>query len=44
MFFLGDVQLIFLGLTGEYILSMSDSIMNRTLVEEEERINFEDES
>lgn len=44
MFFLGAVQLIFLGLIGEYILSMNQRIMNRPLVVEEERINFEDES
>lgn len=41
MFFLGAVQLIFLGLIGEYILSINRRIMNRPLVIEEERINFE---
>lgn len=41
MFLLGAVQLIFLGLIGEYILSMNARIMNRPLVIEEERINFE---
>lgn len=41
MFFLGAVQLFFLGLMGEYILSMNKRIMNRPLVVEEERINFE---
>ncbi len=41
MFFLGSVQLIFLGVIGEYILSMNQRIMNRPLVVEEERINFE---
>lgn len=40
MFFLGAVQLIFLGIIGEYILSMNQRIMNRPLVVEEERINF----
>lgn len=40
MFLLGAVQLIFLGLLGEYILSMNARIMNRPLVIEEERINF----
>lgn len=40
MFFLGAVQLIFLGLMGEYILSMNKRIMNRPLVIEDERINF----
>lgn len=41
MFFLGSVQLFFLGFMGEYILSMNQRIMNRPLVIEEERINFE---
>lgn len=40
MFFLGSVQLFFLGFLGEYILSMNQRIMNRPLVIEEERINF----
>ncbi len=43
IFFLGSVQLIFLGLIGEYILSMNKRIMNRPLVIEEERLNFEEE-
>ena len=41
MFFLGAVQLLFLGIIGEYILSINQRIMNRPLVIEEERINFE---
>ncbi len=41
MFFLGAVQLVFLGLIGEYILSINTRIMKRPLVIEEERINFE---
>lgn len=41
MFFLGAIQLFFLGFLGEYILSMNQRIMNRPLVIEEERINFE---
>ena len=40
IFFLGAVQLIFLGLMGEYILSINHRIMHRPLVIEEERINF----
>lgn len=40
MFFLGAVQLFFMGFMGEYILSMNQRIMNRPLVIEEERINF----
>ncbi len=43
IFFLGAVQLFFLGFMGEYIMSMNRRIMNRPLVVEEERINFEDE-
>ena len=43
MFFLGAVQLIFLGLLGEYILSINQRVMNRPLVIEEERINFEED-
>ncbi len=42
MFFLGGVQLFFLGFIGEYILSMNRRIMNRPLVIEEERLNFDD--
>lgn len=40
MFFLGAVQLIFMGLMGEYILSINQRVMKRPLVIEEERINF----
>lgn len=42
IFFLGAIQLIFMGLMGEYILSINSRIMNRPLVIEEERINFEE--
>lgn len=40
MFFLGGIQLFFLGFLGEYILSINKRVMNRPLVVEEERINF----
>jgi len=40
MFFLGGVILIFLGLIGEYVMSINQRVMNRPLVIEEERINF----
>ncbi len=40
MFFLGGVQLFFIGLIGEYIMSINNRVMNRPLVVEEERINF----
>lgn len=39
---LGSIQLFFIGLIGEYILSMNKRIMNRPLVIEEERINFDE--
>ena len=39
---LGSLQLIFIGLRGEYILSMNQRLMNRPLVVEEERLNFDD--
>lgn len=41
IFFLGAVQLIFIGLLGEYILNINVRTMRRPLVVEEERINFE---
>lgn len=40
MFLLGAIQLLFLGLIGEYILSINQRVMRRPLVIEEERINF----
>lgn len=40
-FFLGAVQLIFLGLIGEYILAINQRCMRRPLVIERERINFD---
>lgn len=42
MFFLGAVMLIFLGMMGEYIISINRRLMNRPLVIEEERLNFSD--
>lgn len=43
MFFLGAVQLIFLGFIGEYIMTINQRTMNRPLVVEHERINFDTE-
>lgn len=40
MFFLGALELFFIGILGEYILSINKRVMNRPLVIEEERINF----
>ncbi len=42
MFFLGAIQLFFIGFIGEYVLSINQRVMNRPLVVEEERINFEE--
>lgn len=41
VFFLGGVQMFFIGLLGEYIMSMNTRVINRPLVIEEERINFD---
>lgn len=41
VFFIGSIQLFFIGLLGEYILNINLRIMKRPLVIEEERINFE---
>lgn len=38
---LGSVQLFFIGLLGEYVLSINRRVMKRPLVVEEERINFD---
>lgn len=43
-FFMGGVQLAFLGFLGEYVMAINARVMNRPLVMEEERINFEKES
>ena len=43
MFVLGSIQLFFIGIMGEYILSINSRVMKRPLVVEEERIGFEDE-
>lgn len=40
MFFLGALQLFFIGFIGEYVSSINQRVMNRPLVVEEERINF----
>lgn len=40
MFFLGALQIFFIGLLGEYILVINARIMHRPLVVEEHRINF----
>lgn len=41
VFFLGGLLLSFLGFLGEYVMAINVRVMNRPLVVEEERINFE---
>lgn len=41
VFVLGGIQLFFIGLLGEYIMSINTRVMNRPLVIEEKRLNFE---
>lgn len=43
MFFLGALQLFFIGLLGEYIMSINARVMKRPLVVEEARLNFEND-
>jgi glycosyltransferase involved in cell wall biosynthesis len=40
VFFLGGVQLAFLGFLGEYVMSMNQRVVNRPLVITEEELNF----
>ena len=40
VFFLGGVQLFFIGLLGEYVLAITSRVLDRPLVVEEERLNF----
>ncbi|MBX4260779.1 glycosyltransferase family 2 protein [Clostridium estertheticum] len=42
VFFFGSVQLFFIGLVGEYIMNINNRVMNRPLVIEEMRINFDE--
>lgn len=41
MCFLGSVEIFFIGMVGEYILSINQRVMKRPLVVEEERLNFD---
>ena len=43
-FFLGGVELFFIGILGEYILSINQRVLDRPLVVEEERLNFDEEA
>lgn len=40
---LGSMQLFFIGLLGEYIMSINDRVKKRPLVVEDERLNFNDD-
>lgn len=42
VFFLGAMQLFFIGIMGEYVLSINTRVLDRPLVVEEERLNFEE--
>ncbi len=42
MFFLGSIQLFFIGFIGEYIMAINTRLMKRPLVIEEKRINFDE--
>ena len=44
MLFLGSIQIFFIGLLGEYIMSINQRVMKRPLVIEEERLNFDEEA
>lgn len=41
VFFLGGLQLLFIGLIGEYILNINIRVINRPVVVEEKRLNFD---
>ena len=42
LFFIGSVQLFFVGIVGEYIGAIHTQVLRRPPVVERERINFED--
>ena len=43
VFFLGSLQLFFIGFLGEYILNINTRVMRRPLVIEERRLNFKED-
>lgn len=43
IYFLGSLQLLFLGIIGEYILNINMRVLNRPLVTIEKLVNFEEE-
>ena len=44
VFFLGGIQLLFIGFMGEYILNINTRVIHRPIVVEEKRINFEEDT
>ena len=42
VFILGSIQIFFIGLLGEYIMNINTRVINRPLVIEEKRINFDE--
>lgn len=44
VFFLGSLQLFFIGFLGEYILNINTRVMRRPLVIEEKKLNFEEDA
>ncbi len=42
VYVIGSIQLFFIGLIGEYILNINTRVINRPLVVEEKRINFDE--
>lgn len=44
VFFLGAIQLFFIGLIGEYVVQANTRLMRRPLVAEDERINFPEDA
>jgi glycosyltransferase involved in cell wall biosynthesis len=43
MLFLGSVIIFFIGMMGEYVLTINQRVMRRPLVVEEERLNFDED-
>ncbi len=44
MCFMSGIQMFFIGLMGEYILNINTRVINRPIVIEEERLNFEEKN
>ena len=44
VFFIGGVQLFFIGLIGEYVIKVNTRVMRRPLVVEDFRLNFDEKN